>query len=66
MSTNAIDINAEMTVDEVIRKYPQTQKVFVRFGVDTCCGGFRKLKDGVKVSGANLDRLLAELMAAAD
>ncbi len=66
MATKAIDINVEMTVDEVIRKHPATQKVLVRHGIDTCCGGYRKIKDGAKVSGANLDNLLAELNAAAN
>lgn len=65
MATSAVEINAEMTVDEVLRKYPTTQKVFTRYGVDTCCGGYRKIKEGAKVSGADVDRLVADLAAAA-
>lgn len=66
MSTTTNKIVAEMTVDETVRKYPKTQKVFVKFGVDTCCGGYRKIKDAVKVSGADLSKLLAELESAAE
>lgn len=58
------NITPEMTVDETVRKYPATQKVFVKFGVDTCCGGYRKIKDAIKVSGADLNKLLAELEGA--
>ncbi len=57
-------ITAEMTVDETVRAYPKTQKVFIKFGVDTCCGGYRKIKDAIKVSGADLSKLLTELESA--
>lgn len=59
--TTGTTITPEMTIDEVIQKLPKAQAVFTRYGVDTCCGGFRKLKDGVKVSGATLDQVIAEL-----
>ncbi len=65
MSTTTDKINAEMTVDETIRKYPNAQKVFVKYGVDTCCGGYRQIKEAIKVSGADLAKLLADLEAAA-
>jgi hypothetical protein len=65
MSTATDKVNAEMTVDETIRKYPGAQKVFVKYGVDTCCGGYRKIKDAIKVSGASLEKLLADLEAIA-
>ena len=61
--TTESKITPEMTIDEVIQKLPQAQTVFTRYGVDTCCGGFRQLKDGVKVSGASLDQLIADLNA---
>ncbi|TAK37040.1 MAG: hemerythrin [Chloroflexota bacterium] len=61
--TTGSTITPEMTIDEVIQKHPKAQTVFTRYGVDTCCGGFRQLKDGVKVSGANLEQVLAELNA---
>lgn len=61
MSTTANNVSGEMTVDETLRKYPEAQKVFVKYGVDTCCGGYRKIKDAIKVSGADLSKLLAEL-----
>ncbi|MBI2954847.1 MAG: DUF542 domain-containing protein [Chloroflexi bacterium] len=66
MSTTTNKINEEMTIDETVRKYPNAQKVFVKYGVDTCCGGYRKIKDAVKVSGADIPKLLAELETVAE
>ncbi|MBI4319498.1 MAG: DUF542 domain-containing protein [Chloroflexi bacterium] len=62
---NTIDINPDMTVDETLRKYPKAQTVFVRYGVDTCCGGFRKIRDGARIAGVELEKLLTELTTAA-
>lgn len=39
-----IVITAEMTLNEVIRKYPSTMGVFNRFNVDSCCGGARTIR----------------------
>ncbi len=32
----AATITPEMTVDEVVRRFPQSMGVFQRYGVDTC------------------------------
>lgn len=29
----------ELTVNDVIRRWPQTVEVFNRYGIDSCCGG---------------------------
>ena len=39
-----IIITEDMTLNEVIRKYPSTIGVFNRFNVDSCCGGARTIK----------------------
>jgi iron-sulfur cluster repair protein YtfE (RIC family) len=38
------EITPEMSLNEIIRKYPNTMGVFNRFNVDSCCGGARSLK----------------------
>jgi iron-sulfur cluster repair protein YtfE (RIC family) len=39
-----IVITPDMTLNDVIRKYPSTMGVFNRFNVDSCCGGARTIK----------------------
>jgi iron-sulfur cluster repair protein YtfE (RIC family) len=41
--TNII-ITPDMTLNDVIRKYPSTMGIFNRFNVDSCCGGARTIK----------------------
>ncbi|HEY0809582.1 MAG TPA: DUF542 domain-containing protein [Longimicrobiales bacterium] len=38
MNSEAI-ISPEMTVNEIVQRYPTTLPVFRSFGIDTCCGG---------------------------
>jgi regulator of cell morphogenesis and NO signaling len=33
------DTPGTLTVNEVIRRWPDTVEVFNRFGIDACCGG---------------------------
>lgn len=55
----------EVTVNEMIRRRPNTAAVFNRFGVDTCCGGSLRIREVAERHGmdpAELERaLLAEL-----
>ena len=57
-------IDKEMKIEDVLRKYPQTIPVFLRFGFD--CAGcqlseFENLEHGAKVHGIDLSTLLASL-----
>lgn len=54
-------ITPSMTINEVVRKHPDTMKVFSRHGLDTCCGGHMKIDDSARNAGADLTRLLADL-----
>ncbi|MBI4331324.1 MAG: DUF542 domain-containing protein [Chloroflexi bacterium] len=58
-------ITKEMTINEVIRKYPQVTGVFNRFHLDSCCGGARTLEASATEDKLNLDELLAALNEAA-
>ena len=62
-SPNIID--AGWTVAETMRRYPATQAVFARSGLDTCCGGMHPIETAARARGADLAALLAELNAAA-
>lgn len=53
-----------MTFQEVVRKYPQTIQVFVKYGLG-CIGchaaQFENIEQGAMVHGINVDVLLKEL-----
>ncbi|MCX7991606.1 MAG: DUF1858 domain-containing protein [Proteobacteria bacterium] len=57
-------ITKDMTFQEVVRKYPQTIQVFVRYGLG-CIGchaaQFENIEQGAMVHGINVDQLLKEL-----
>lgn len=57
-------IHKEMKIEDVLRKYPQTIPVFLRFGID--CAGcqlseFENLEHGARVHKIDLDALLKGL-----
>jgi len=58
-------IRKQMIVNEVIKQYPKTIRVFNRFQIDACCGGARSIEAAATDDGADLEALLAELDAAA-
>lgn len=58
-------VTADMTINEVVQKYSPSMKVFNQYNVDSCCGGAQTIKAAAALSGANLDKLLADLNTAA-
>lgn len=58
-------ITENMTINEVIKLYPDTMKVFNKFKVDSCCGGAQTLAAASDVAGADVCLLLEELNNAA-
>jgi len=57
-------INREMTIEEIIRRYPQTVSVFKRFGLDCneCqIAAYEAIEHGAGVHKVNIEELLAEL-----
>ena len=59
-------INKEMTIEEIIRRYPQTIPVFARFGLE-CVGcqiaSYEALEHGAGVHHVDVEQLLKELNA---
>lgn len=52
-------ITEEMTINEIIIKYPSTIGVFNRFNVDSCCGGAKRLNEAL--SGRELEEIIDAL-----
>lgn len=57
-------ITKEMTITEILRRYPETLPVFERYGLDCndCqIAEFEQLEHGASVHKVNIDEFLAEL-----
>lgn len=57
-------ITKEMTIEEVVQRYPETIQVFARYGVG-CLGcsaaQYDNIEVGAQVHGVNVDQLVEEL-----
>jgi len=60
-----ISITENMTLNEVIRKYPSTIGVFNRFNVDSCCGGARSIKAMAEQDKVDVKTFIDSLVEAA-
>ena len=56
-------IDPSVTVRETIARHPETEDVFARFGLDTCCGSGVPIIDAAHRDGADLEALLQALRA---
>jgi len=54
-------ITSNMIINDVIKKYPQTIKVFNEYKVDSCCGGGAPIKTTAKRDGIDVEGLLKAL-----
>jgi regulator of cell morphogenesis and NO signaling len=57
-------IDAALTVNAIIARFPATVAVFNAHGIDACCGGAVPLDEAVRRDGAALDTVLADLREA--
>ncbi len=57
-------IQKEMVVNDVIREHPDTLGVFNRWGIDSCCGGAKRLEEVARAHQFDLEKLLQDLNAA--
>ena len=64
MSTAEMTINADMTIGEVLKKYPESLKVFLSHGL-MCVGcavaRFENIRQGATAHGINVDALIKDL-----
>jgi len=61
-----ISITPDMSLNDVIRKYPTTIGVFNRFNIDSCCGGARTLRNMAAQDKVDLDAFMKALKEAAE
>ena len=54
-------ITKDMIVNDVVGKYPQTNEIFTKYGVDTCCGGIQSIEKTAAACNVNLDEVLKTL-----
>lgn len=59
-------LDATITVNETIRRFPGTVSVFNSLGVDSCCGGEATLREAAVKAGTDENAMLAALAAATD
>ncbi len=64
MDTKTDRLDAEVPVNEAIRRFPETVAVFNEFGIDSCCGGAAAIAIAAERDGADLDTLLQRLNTA--
>ncbi len=59
-------ISKQMTIEEVVRKYPETRSTFERYGLGCVgCGAalFENIEQGARVHGIDVDELITDLNA---
>ena len=54
-------ITPEMTINDVVKKHPETMKVFNDHEVDSCCGGAESIETTAAINNADMDTLMVAL-----
>ena len=54
----SVQFDGEMTVRELVGRYPQARKVFEEHGIDYCCGGGQSLANAAGERGLELSALV--------
>jgi len=54
-------ITADMVINDVIKQYPETIRVFNEFNVDSCCGGGQPIRVTATRDGVDVEALLQAL-----
>ncbi|MBI3794084.1 MAG: DUF542 domain-containing protein [Nitrospinae bacterium] len=55
------EINKDMMINEVIKLYPATVRVFKKYEVDSCCGGAQGLDVAAQLYGIDLEKMMEDL-----
>ncbi len=58
---NSAIISKDMTINSIIKEYPQTIAVFNKFRVDSCCGGGQTVEKTATADGVDVEVLLQAL-----
>lgn len=57
-------ITADARVSDVLFAVAGSAPIFARYGMDTCCGGARSLREAAERAGIPVETLMDELRAA--
>lgn len=60
------EIAKEMSINQVISKYPKTVGVFNMYNIDSCCGGYESLENAAKNKGIDITKLIEALNKSAE
>ncbi|MBI3581743.1 MAG: DUF542 domain-containing protein [Nitrospinae bacterium] len=60
-----MEINEKMTMNDAIKISPAAVKIFGKYNMDSCCGGFQEIGAAAKAGGVDLDKLMKELRESA-
>lgn len=63
MTQSAIQLT-DLTVNDIIRLYPNTVQLFRDYGIDACCGGGLSLSDAAGRHNIDLAQLVAAVASA--
>ena len=63
-AVTALDPN--LTINEIVARFPETIPVFNHFGLDTCCGGGVRVDEAAHREGIDAAELLSSLHQAID
>jgi iron-sulfur cluster repair protein YtfE (RIC family) len=58
-------LNPDLTINELLLRYPTAVTVLNAHAIDTCCGGGSSIAEAAAGDGIDLDELLAALRQAA-
>jgi iron-sulfur cluster repair protein YtfE (RIC family) len=58
MNPTTTKIEPDLSVNEIIRRYPRALRVLNSFGVDTCCGGEDTLSHAAATANVPLERVV--------
>lgn len=59
-------IDPEMSVNDVLRKYPEALDVLNAFTIDTCCRGEEPLSAAAAAANVSLEKLIAAIVETDD
>lgn len=64
MEQPTVALDAETTINELVRLHPETLPVLQAYGLDTCCGGPLSLAEAARRHGVGTEELLGAVRAA--
>lgn len=60
------DFDRNLTINEIVARFPETIAVFNRFGLDTCCGGGVRVDEAARRDGLDAALVIAALRDAVE